>query len=59
MLMRNLVTVAEGYVSTDIRTVDAKQARVILYIVLSILPVLALIPFFLSREFLPADMTMP
>lgn len=34
---------------------DPKQARVIVYIVLSLLPVLFLIPFMLSRELIPID----
>eukprot|EP00527_Entomoneis_sp_CCMP2396_P001584 CAMPEP_0198145884 /NCGR_PEP_ID=MMETSP1443-20131203/25953_1 /TAXON_ID=186043 /ORGANISM="Entomoneis sp., Strain CCMP2396" /LENGTH=86 /DNA_ID=CAMNT_0043809645 /DNA_START=273 /DNA_END=533 /DNA_ORIENTATION=- len=38
---------------------DGKQARVLIYTILSILPVLFLIPFMLSREFIPADMMPP
>ena len=37
---------------------DAKQTRVIIYTILSLLPVLFLIPLMLSREFLPAIMQM-
>ena len=38
---------------------DAKQTRVLIYIILSLLPVLFLIPFMLSREFIPQDMMPP
>ena len=37
---------------------DPKQTRVIIYIILSLLPVLFLIPLMLSREFLPAVMNL-
>ena len=38
---------------------DAKQTRVILYTILSLLPVLLLIPFMLGRDFIPADVLPP
>ncbi|KAL7566227.1 hypothetical protein ACA910_011294 [Epithemia clementina (nom. ined.)] len=38
---------------------DAKQTRVHIYIIISILPVLFLIPFMLSRDFIPQDMIPP
>ena len=38
---------------------DAKQTRVILYTILSLLPVLFLIPFMLGRDFIPADALPP
>lgn len=38
---------------------DAKQTRVLIYIILSLLPVLFLIPFMLSRDFIPQDMIPP
>jgi hypothetical protein len=34
---------------------DTQQARVVSYMVLSLLPILALLPFFGSRDWLPAD----
>ena len=34
---------------------ETQQARVVTYMVLSLLPILALLPFFGSRDFLPAD----
>lgn len=44
----------EGFLSSDFRTVgDGKQIRVIAYIVLSLIPCLFLVPFFLSRDFVP------
>ena len=38
---------------------DAKQTRVILYTILSLLPVLFLIPFMLGRDFIPTDQLPP
>mmetsp|Transcript_25347 Transcript_25347/g.58253 ORF Transcript_25347/g.58253 Transcript_25347/m.58253 type:complete len:147 (-) Transcript_25347:252-692(-) len=38
---------------------DAKQTRVLIYTILSILPVLFLIPLMLSRELIPLDMMPP
>jgi len=44
----------EGYLSPDFSTIgDGKQIRVLLYIGLALIPCLALVPFFLSREFVP------
>jgi len=48
---------AEGVLNPDFS--DPKQTRVVLYIILSLLPVLFLIPFMISREFIPADMLPP
>jgi hypothetical protein len=48
---------AEGVLNPDLS--DPKQARVILYTLISLLPVLFLIPFMISREFIPADMLPP
>lgn len=45
---------AEGYLPTDFNSVsDGKKTRVLLYIALALIPCLALVPFFLSREFVP------
>ena len=38
---------------------DAKQTRVIIYTILSLLPVLFLIPFMLGRDFIPVDQLPP
>jgi hypothetical protein len=38
---------------------DAKQTRVVIYTVLSLLPVLFLIPFMLGRDFIPLDSLPP
>jgi len=44
----------EGFLQTDIKKIgDGKQARVLLYVSLALLPCLLLIPFFLSRDFVP------
>ena len=44
----------EGFLPTDFSSLgDAKQSRVLLYIALALLPCLALIPFFMSRDFVP------
>lgn len=48
---------AEGVLNPDLS--DPKQARVIFYTLISLLPVLFLIPFMISREFIPADMLPP
>ena len=49
--------ISEEAMSMDLR--DPKQTRVIIYIILSLLPVLFLIPLMLgSREFLPAIIPM-
>lgn len=46
----------EGYLNPDFNTVgDGKQLRVLIYIALALLPCLFLIPFFLSRDFVPAS----
>lgn len=54
---------SQGEVSeeaTEMDLSDPKQARVILYIILSLLPVLFLVPLMLgSREMIPADMLPP
>jgi hypothetical protein len=47
-------TVVEGYLSSDFASIgDGKQLRVGLYIALALVPVLFLVPFFLSRDFVP------
>ena len=38
---------------------DSKQTRVVIYTILSLLPVLFLIPFMLGRDFIPADQLPP
>lgn len=44
----------EGFLSSDFRSVgDGKKVRVLLYIALSLIPCLFLVPFFLSRDFVP------
>ena len=44
----------QGYLSSDLNSLgDNKQWRVLLYIVLALLPCLFLIPFFMSRDFVP------
>jgi hypothetical protein len=44
----------EGYLSSDINSLgEGKQLRVLIYIGLALLPCLLLVPFFLSREFIP------
>ena len=44
----------DGYLPSDFSSLgDAKQTRVLLYIGLALLPCLALIPFFMSRDFVP------
>lgn len=44
----------QGYLSPDFNSVgDGKQIRVLVYIVLALLPCIFLVPFFLSRDFVP------
>lgn len=44
----------EGYLPSDFSSIgDGKQTRVLLYIALALVPCIALIPFFLSRDFVP------
>ena len=54
--------ISQGELDPDALNPDltnAKQTRVLIYTILSILPVLFLIPFMLSREFIPADVMPP
>ena len=45
---------AEGYLGSDLSTLgNDKQSRVLLYISIALLPCLFLIPFFMSRDFVP------
>jgi hypothetical protein len=49
----------QGYMSSDLSSMDdSKQKRVLAYIVLALAPVLLLVPFFLSRDFVPPVETM-
>jgi len=53
---------SQGEIDEDAMNVDfsdAKQTRVLIYTVLSLLPVLFLIPFMLSRELIPLDSLPP
>ena len=44
----------KGYISSDLGNLDdSKQLRVFAYIALALIPCLFLIPFFLSRDFVP------
>jgi len=44
----------QGYLNTDLNKMeDGKQARVLAYIGLALVPCLFLVPFFLSRDFVP------
>jgi hypothetical protein len=44
----------QGYLNPDMSKLgDAKQSRVLLYIGLALVPCLLLVPFFLSRDFVP------
>jgi hypothetical protein len=44
----------EGYLSSDLTNLeDGKQLRVLIYIVLALLPCLFLIPFMMTRDFVP------
>ena len=46
----------EGYLQADIKKMaDGQKSRVLAYIVLALVPVLFLVPFFLSRDFEPAN----
>eukprot|EP00977_Amphora_coffeiformis_P000211 scaffold64_cov150-Amphora_coffeaeformis.AAC.5 len=54
--------ISQGEVDPDTLNPDfsnAKQTRVVLYTILSLLPVLFLIPFMLGRDFIPADQLPP
>jgi hypothetical protein len=54
--------ISQGEVDPDTLNPDfsnAKQTRVVLYTILSLLPVLLLIPFMLGRDFIPADVLPP
>jgi len=47
-------TGTEGYLNTDFKKVgQEKQSRVLAYIVLALVPCLFLVPFFMSRDFVP------
>ena len=44
----------QGYLSSDMNKMeDGKQSRVLAYIALALVPCLMLVPFFLSRDFVP------
>ena len=44
----------QGYLNADFSTIgDGKQLRVLVYIGLALVPVLFLVPFFMSRDFVP------
>eukprot|EP01038_Epipyxis_sp_PR26KG_P012199 gene12199-16342_t len=44
----------EGYISSDLSSIgDDKQLRVFLYIALALVPCLFLVPFYMSRDFVP------
>ena len=44
----------EGYFNSDFNSLtEGKQTRVLLYIVIALLPCLFLVPFFMSRDFVP------
>ena len=52
----NSNSIPEGYIGTDLNSLgDGKQTRVLVYIILALLPCLLLVPFFLSRDFVPMD----
>ena len=54
--------ISQGEVDPDTLNPDfsnAKQTRVVVYTILSLLPVLFLIPFMLGRDFIPADQLPP
>lgn len=60
--VRGPLFISQGEVDPDTLNPDlsdAKQTRVILYTILSLLPVLFLIPFMLGRDFIPADQLPP
>lgn len=47
----------EGYLNTDLAAMDdSKLSRVFAYILIALLPCLLLVPFYMSRSFVPADM---
>ena len=47
----------EGYLNPDLSKMDdSKLSRVVVYILVALLPTLLLVPFYLSRNFVPADM---
>jgi len=44
----------QGYLNTDIKKMGTeKKSRVLAYILLALLPCLFLVPFFMSRDFVP------
>lgn len=44
----------EGFLNTDFNSInDGKQWRVFLYVALALVPCLFLIPFFMTRDFVP------
>ena len=44
----------QGYLNTDIKKMGSeKKSRVLAYILLALLPCLFLVPFFMSRDFVP------
>ena len=46
----------DGFQQTDIKKMaEGQKSRVLAYIVLALVPVLFLVPFFLSRDFEPAN----
>jgi hypothetical protein len=46
----------QGYFNTDLNTMDdTKMSRVVAYIFIALLPCLLLVPFYMSRNFTPAD----
>ena len=60
--VRGPLFISQGEVDPDTLTPDfsdAKQTRVVIYTILSLLPVLFLIPFMLGRDFIPLDQLPP
>jgi len=46
----------EGYLGTDLSSIgDGKKGRVLAYIFFALLPCLLLVPFMMSRDFIPQD----
>jgi hypothetical protein len=46
----------QGYLNTDLNKMDdTKLGRVVAYILIALLPCLLLVPFYMSRNFVPAD----
>lgn len=44
----------EGYLNSDLNKIDdSKQTRVFLYIILALAPCLLLVPFLMTRDFVP------